>query len=192
MKRLVSSLSINPLIGETNLTNLPIIGITMGDPSGIGPEIILKVLSDSEIYSICRPIVLGDLGALSLDLGGLKNASINIVSKPTEAKGIPAQIDLMAISSLEKDSMIPGKPSADGGKAMVHYILEAVESFLIEKIQGILGGGQVAVHTVGHKALGIVDVGGGFPGVVGKLNFVTGCTEFGGRGSYHGVVGDAK
>ncbi|MBW2609839.1 MAG: 4-hydroxythreonine-4-phosphate dehydrogenase PdxA [Deltaproteobacteria bacterium] len=127
MKRLVSLLSINPLIGETNLSNLPVIGITMGDPSGIGPEIILKALSDSEIYDICRPIVLGDSGAFSFEFGGLKKASINIISEPNEAKCLLSQIDLMAVSRLNKESMIPGKPTVEGGKAMVDYILRAVE-----------------------------------------------------------------
>jgi hypothetical protein len=50
----------------------------------------------------------------------------------------------------------------------------------------------MAIHTVGHKALSIVDVGGCFPGVVGVLNLVTRCTELGGRGSYHRVIGNAK
>ena len=38
----------------------PIIGVTMGDPSGIGPEIILKALSKEEVYGYCSPFVIGD------------------------------------------------------------------------------------------------------------------------------------
>ncbi len=52
------------------MSTRPIIGITMGDPSGIGPEIIIKALSDSSIYEICQPVVLGDAGALSVDIEG--------------------------------------------------------------------------------------------------------------------------
>ena len=40
--------------------HLPIIGITMGDPTGIGPEIIVKVLSDKSTFRFCHPIILGD------------------------------------------------------------------------------------------------------------------------------------
>jgi 4-hydroxy-L-threonine phosphate dehydrogenase PdxA len=43
---------------------LPIIGITMGDPTGIGPEIIVKALSMEELFRVCRPIVFGDRGIL--------------------------------------------------------------------------------------------------------------------------------
>ncbi|MGW8316641.1 MAG: hypothetical protein ACWGNV_13645 [Bacteroidales bacterium] len=38
----------------------PVIGITMGDPSGIGPEIIVKALLHEEVYKHCRPLVVGD------------------------------------------------------------------------------------------------------------------------------------
>ena len=40
---------------------LPIIAMTMGDPAGIGPELVLKVLSDKKYYESCRPFVIGDL-----------------------------------------------------------------------------------------------------------------------------------
>ena len=40
--------------------DLPIIGITMGDPTGVGPEVIVKVLSSKSTFRFCRPVVLGD------------------------------------------------------------------------------------------------------------------------------------
>ena len=40
--------------------NRPIIGITMGDAAGVGPEIIMKSLHDAEVYETCRPFVIGD------------------------------------------------------------------------------------------------------------------------------------
>ena len=41
--------------------NKPIVGITMGDPAGSGPEITIKALADPEQYAYCRPIVVGDV-----------------------------------------------------------------------------------------------------------------------------------
>jgi 4-hydroxythreonine-4-phosphate dehydrogenase len=119
-----------PLIfssGATNLTDHPIIGITMGDPSGIGPEIIIKALSDSRIYDICQPVVLGDPGALSAKIEGLKKKPINEISRPSEAKSGPEEIDLIAISQLDKELIIPGNPTVEAGEAMVNYIIRAVE-----------------------------------------------------------------
>ena len=42
----------------------PILALTLGDPVGVGPEIIVKALADARIYRVCRPLVLGDLPAL--------------------------------------------------------------------------------------------------------------------------------
>ena len=41
-------------------TEKPIIGISMGDPAGCGPEITVKALSENNIYDQCRPLVVGD------------------------------------------------------------------------------------------------------------------------------------
>lgn len=38
----------------------PTVGVTMGDPAGVGPEVVAKALSLKEIYDVCRPVVIGD------------------------------------------------------------------------------------------------------------------------------------
>ena len=110
------------------LSGLPYIGITMGDPSGIGPEIIIKALEDKDIYRFCMPVILGDPEVLhSIILRSFKKISLNIISRPSDATAIPGRIDLIALSNLKKRSFLPGKPSVEGGKAMVNYIIRAVE-----------------------------------------------------------------
>ncbi|MBE9581142.1 MAG: 4-hydroxythreonine-4-phosphate dehydrogenase PdxA, partial [Proteobacteria bacterium] len=47
------------------MSNRPIIGVTMGDPVGVGPEVILKALSQRSLYDTCRPLVLGDVRVLT-------------------------------------------------------------------------------------------------------------------------------
>jgi len=112
--------------------NLPTIGITMGDPSGIGPEIIIKALSDRRIYALCRPVVLGDPDTLAFYIDKLKVTSVmmNEVSHMGEAKGIPGEMDLISLSRLKPEHFIPGKPATEGGKAMVKYIITAVDMAL--------------------------------------------------------------
>lgn len=111
------------------MKHLPIIGITMGDPSGVGPEIIIKALSDPEIYSYCRPVILGDPIILSLYLKDALNLSIRIkeITDVEKAEGIPGQVDLISLSRLKPGLAIPAKPSKEGGKAMAGYIITAVE-----------------------------------------------------------------
>ena len=44
----------------------PAIAITMGDPCGIGPEVVVKALSDQHVYATCRPIVIGNVSAMAV------------------------------------------------------------------------------------------------------------------------------
>ena len=57
-------------------------------------------------------------------------------------------------------------------------VFNTVECLLVEKIKGVMGGGKMAIHAVGNKSLGVIDVGGGFPGIVGSLDLVAGCAKF--------------
>ena len=134
------------------MSTRPIIGITMGDPSGIGPEIIIKALSDSSIYEICKPIVLGDPGALSVDIEGLKQKPVNQTSSPSAAESQLDAIDLMAISHLQRESIIPGNPTVEGGKAMVEYIIRAVEMAQNEDLGAIVTCpiNKALMHEAGH------------------------------------------
>ena len=134
------------------LNDLPVIGITMGDPSGIGPEIIVKTLSDFKIHEICRPVVLGDPGALIPGPGGVKKISVNEITKPSEARGRKGEIDLVAVSRLHKDLMAPGKPAVEGGEAMVDYIVRAVEMAQNGELSAVVTCpiNKALMHKAGH------------------------------------------
>jgi len=107
---------------------LPLIGVTMGDPAGIGPEIAVKALGDGEIYEICRPVLLGDRAVISSTVSALKaRLKISPVLMPSRAAGILGTIDIMEISDLRNDHIVPGRPTVKGGRAMAEYIIRAVE-----------------------------------------------------------------
>src|SRR3984957_9241412 len=80
---------------------LPTIGITMGDASGVGPEIIMKSLGHTVVYDWCRPLVIGDAGRLR-EAGRIVNSSVKVCSieNPSQAHftpGIADCIDLRLI-----------------------------------------------------------------------------------------------
>ncbi len=99
----------------------------MGDPAGVGPEIIVKALADAEMHKTCRPVVFGDGGALRMNVKASRNLTINEITHPSEAKGKPGRIDLISVCDLGKESLIPGMPGVEGGAAMVDCIVTAVE-----------------------------------------------------------------
>jgi len=136
------------------VSDAPLIGITMGDPAGIGPEIIVKALADNVIYDVCRPVVLGDPSVLASVLSTVsREISLNVIANPSEAMAVCGKIDLLALSNLKREAFQAGKPTVAGGKAMVAYIFKAVE--MIQK--GELGAmvtcpiSKVLMHQAGHK-----------------------------------------
>ena len=152
----------NPGKRNIILKPLPHIGITMGDPAGIGPEIIAMALTDRQVYEVCHPVVLGDSAVLSaaiLRIGQnaprpLSNGmSINRISTPAQAGGKPGVIDLIPLSDLSSHAIEPGRPVVAGGKAMVNYILQAVEMAVQDEIQGMVTGpiSKVLMHEAGYK-----------------------------------------
>jgi len=142
------------------LKRLPYIGITMGDPAGIGPEIIVMALGDPTIYQWCHPVVLGDGAVLSDTISRMgkkglmaEEITINFISAPSEAAGTPGVLDLMALSDLASAAIQPGRPVLVGGKAMVEYILRAVDMAVNNEIQGMVTGpiSKVLMHEAGYK-----------------------------------------
>jgi len=107
---------------------LPIIGITMGDPTGVGPEIIVKALSMKEPFQVCRPFVFGDQEVVSktIEMLGL-NTKVDVFEKIPEEGYLPQKIFLFPLSQLRADSLHFGKPNRECGEAMVKYVEEAVK-----------------------------------------------------------------
>jgi len=98
---------------------LPVIGITMGDPVGIGPEIILQALQDPLIYKACRPFVLGDARILRSAATCIKNSPDLIsISNPQSARYLYGKIDVMALSDLDPGITEWGKPNKSTGNSM--------------------------------------------------------------------------
>jgi 4-hydroxythreonine-4-phosphate dehydrogenase len=114
----------------------PLIGITMGDPSGIGPEIINKLFLDENILTFCNLVVIGDPIVLSEYAGS--SLLIHEITSLNEAKFIPETIDVFKVSRLDKQDYIPGKPTLAGGTAMVKYILSAVDMCIKGQISAMV------------------------------------------------------
>lgn len=105
----------------------PLIAITMGDPCGVGPEIIIKALQSPEIANICVPFVIGDTKAMARALMVCGSPmQLKEIAAPEEARQAPADtIPLMPLSRLAVEDLVYGKPTAAGGDAVYRYICTA-------------------------------------------------------------------
>lgn len=122
-----------------NAAERPIIGITMGDPVGIGPELICRALSDPAIYHCCRPLVIGDadIVASSLELVN-SGQSIAVVETPDDGVYEPGRIDVYNTSGLKPDEVRWGSPTALTGRAMIGYITAGIDMALEGRIAALV------------------------------------------------------
>ncbi|MFK7692332.1 4-hydroxythreonine-4-phosphate dehydrogenase PdxA [Paenibacillus sp. HJGM_3] len=132
--------------------NRPIIGITMGDAAGVGPEIIMKSLKDAQVYESCRPFVIGDAKILERADGfvhtGLRVRSIQSVA---EAQFQYGTVDCLDLNLLPADLPI-GQVSAEAGHASFSFLKKAIELANAGEIDAICTAplNKEALHKGGH------------------------------------------
>ena len=121
--------------------NKPILGISMGDPFGNGPEITVKALADKTIYDRCRPLVVGDVSSMEYAAKVARKVSgidmkIRPIKAVSEANYEYGVIDVYDMG-IVKASDIPGDPenpkpfglgaTALGGEAAFQYVVKVIE-----------------------------------------------------------------
>ncbi|MGE5473888.1 MAG: 4-hydroxythreonine-4-phosphate dehydrogenase PdxA [Ignavibacteriales bacterium] len=115
-----------------------IIGIPIGDPSGIGPEIVLKALENKEIYDICKPLVIGSVEVIKKISVIIASAlKINVVSEPEQGKYVHGCIDIISLDNINADLLRYGIVQPESGKAAYEYIKKTVELALEGQINAI-------------------------------------------------------
>lgn len=128
----------NPPIEQHTQENLPHVGITMGDPAGIGPEIVLKAISESKPGEICRPIIVGDLvflRGLAEDLG--LHVKLFDSETPENLDMPDSAISVFDLGNLSNE-FPRGIESAMAGKASGEYIEAAVDLWKSKRIDAIV------------------------------------------------------
>ena len=117
----------------------PIIGITMGDPVGIGPEIILLALINPSIYEVCRPLVIGDYRMLGAAKKNTQSRlKLESIKDPDAGKYKCGVVDVLNISKLDPDKTSWCKPTVQTSEAMVRYIMAAADLAIKERIAAMV------------------------------------------------------
>ena len=147
--------------------SVPIIGITMGDPAGIGPEVIIKALAGT--YEVCRPVVIGDAKRLGVAAGILKSPkAIRSISRLAEARFDDSEIDCLDLPLVPEETPF-GQLSAASGEAAFRFLERAIRLALEGGIDAICTAplNKAALHLAGHH----------FPGHTEILAELTGTPE---------------
>jgi 4-hydroxythreonine-4-phosphate dehydrogenase len=135
----------------------PIVAVTMGDPAGVGPEIVVKALARAEIWDVCRPLVVGDIGLLeqavdlldlSLELGGVRDLA--------DARFDPSAPDVFDLRAVDLSAVPRAEVSALAGHAALAFVEQATRLALDGQVGAIATGpiNKAAIEAAGSAHIG--------------------------------------
>ena len=141
--------------------NKPILGITMGDPASIGPEILVKAFNLKEVHDICNPIAVGDSRVIQKSLDDLGvNKKINRVNNVDDAIFEFNTLNIYDLKLIDADTLEVGKIYAEAGDAAfrsVKTVIELAQSGVIDAtVTGPIN--KESINLAGHKYSGHTEI----------------------------------
>ncbi len=134
------------------MKKMPVIAITMGEPGGVGPEVIVKALNANAVKRCCAPVVIGNSDvmreAVRLTNVPLKVRSISSLSDMVPSAGTVYVLDIRSRLSVKREA-----PSISAGRAIIKYIRKAVELALAGSVDAIVTApiSKESLKLAGHK-----------------------------------------
>jgi 4-phospho-D-threonate 3-dehydrogenase / 4-phospho-D-erythronate 3-dehydrogenase len=135
----------------------PVLAITMGDPAGIGPEIVLKALAHADVFARCRPLLIGDRRILERAAGWLGPLpQFDVVVDPAHGAYQPGRVTLLDLENAAPDRIPVGEESAAAGAAAVAYVFRACDLAVAGKVDAVVTAplNKAAMHLAGYEYAG--------------------------------------
>ncbi|MBE8721595.1 4-hydroxythreonine-4-phosphate dehydrogenase PdxA [Sphingobacterium pedocola] len=139
----------------------PIIGITMGDPASIGPEIALKAALNPHIYEICKPLLVGDMGVfehIARSLG--MDIKLHAVDRVADALFQYGTVDIFDLNNTNLEKVTFGEISAEAGKASFEAVTKVIDLALKGQVQATVTGpiNKKSINEAGHHFAGHTEI----------------------------------
>ena len=130
----------------------------MGDPSGIGPEIVLKLSQRKEVFEMCRPLIIGDRRVLERSRGytGLSHVALNTVAVAQDTAASAGVLSLLDLQNADPSDCPPGQVSAVSGRAAIEYTFKACDLALANQAQAMVTSpiNKEAINLAGYEYAG--------------------------------------
>ena len=140
----------------------PILALTPGDPSGIGPEITVMALTQPEILADCRPLVIGEKRMIERAMAATDlNLEINVVTDPKTGRYQEGWLDLVDLGNINEE--IPyGVVKKAGGQAALDFIHKSIDLALDNQVDAVVTGPihKEAIHLTGCRQAGHTEIFG--------------------------------
>lgn len=133
----------------------PIVAVTMGDPAGIGPEIIIKALSLAELSRLSRPVVIGDARVMKNAMKYSKASPVALkeIKRLDEGDFRTGIINILDMDNVDSNKLKTGKVSVEAGRASVKYVERAIDLAMDKKVDAIATGpiNKEAINKAGFR-----------------------------------------
>ena len=130
------------------MSTRPVLGLTMGDPAGVGPELCLRALAEPSVFCACVPVVFGDAAVLQRVAGSCARRAAGTAARQLELRtlsldewqrgGPVTEPSLVDCGAVDATAVQPGKVSAACGKAACAFIENAIQAALAGRIVGVV------------------------------------------------------
>ena len=131
----------------------PVIAITMGDPAGIGPELVVKILCNPAVYDMCSPVVIGDPRVMAENCRRLgAGLRWRPIARVADARFAPTDVDILCPQGVHVESIPWGTVDAAMGKAAALCLREAFMLAMSKDVQGVISAplNKQAFHLAGY------------------------------------------
>lgn len=137
------------------------IAITMGDPAGIGPEVVVKALANKAIYEKCIPMVVGDYEALKDAIVFSKlDLVLREIKEPCEARGLYGEIEFINLNYLQPNSWAYKENSALCGEAAFQYVIQGISYANGKEVEAVITApiSKESINMAGHHYSGHTEI----------------------------------
>ena len=117
----------------------PILGVTMGDPAGVGPEIIARAFAEPAVIASSRPVVIGSAAIMKEALGLVGSPlALHVVRGIADSRWEAQTLECLDLGNVEAATLPRGEVSAAAGRAAYDYIERAIRLAQAGEIHGIV------------------------------------------------------
>lgn len=135
----------------------PVTAITMGDPAGIGPEIVVGTMLSKEIHECCKPFVIGSIAIMERAAKVLGvELKYNKITDPSEAKYEYGVADVLETGDYDTDSIVWGEVQELAGRMAIDWIMKSIELGMAKKVDAV---STAPIHKRAIKLIGVKEPG---------------------------------
>jgi 4-hydroxythreonine-4-phosphate dehydrogenase len=139
---------------------LPLIGITIGDAAGIGPEVVAKAVQNPQVHQVCRPLIIGDARVFTETGLSAICPRVSICDSVLKASFSIDMLTVLNLNNLDPAEIKIGEVCPAAGKASVEYVLEGAKLAMNNSIQGLATAplNKIAIRQAGYNYIGHTEI----------------------------------